>query len=55
MIVPTHFDDFFRALDDKVQFSFNVNLTGFADEVRTASRDVAIHAMELGVTCRSTG
>jgi L-ascorbate metabolism protein UlaG (beta-lactamase superfamily) len=54
-IVPTHYDDFFRKLDDKVEFSFNVNLTGFADEVRAASRDVPIHAMELGVTCRTTG
>ncbi len=55
LIVPTHYDDFFRPLEDKVQFSFNVNLTGFADEVRSASRDVPIHALELGVTCRSTG
>ena len=55
VIVPTHYDDFFRPLDDKVQFSFNVNLTGFADEVRTASRELPIHALELGVPCRSTG
>jgi L-ascorbate metabolism protein UlaG (beta-lactamase superfamily) len=57
LIVPMHYDDFFRPLDDKsdVQFSFNVNLTGFADEVRHASRDLPLHALELGVTCRSTG
>ena len=55
MIVPTHYDDFFRPLDAKVQFSFNVNLTGFADEVREASRDLPLHVLELGVTCRSTG
>ncbi|HEX5061363.1 MAG TPA: MBL fold metallo-hydrolase, partial [Kofleriaceae bacterium] len=55
VIVPTHYDDFFRRLDDKVQFSFNVNLTGFADEVRQASRDLPLHALELGVTCRTTG
>ena len=42
MIVPTHYDDFFRPLDAKAQFSFNVNLTGFADEVRTASRDLPV-------------
>ena len=53
VIVPTHYDDFFRKLDDKVQFSFNVNLTGFADEVRAASRDLPLHVLELGVTCRS--
>lgn len=55
MIVPTHYDDFFRPLDDKLQFSFNVNLTGFADEVREASRDLPLHVLELGVPCRATG
>jgi L-ascorbate metabolism protein UlaG (beta-lactamase superfamily) len=54
MIVPTHYDDFFRPLDGKAQFSFNVNLTGFADEVRSASRDIPMHALELGKTCRSS-
>jgi len=55
LIVPTHYDDFFRPLDDKMQFSFNVNLTGFADEVHAASRDLPLHVLEPGVTCRSTG
>lgn len=45
MIVPTHYDDFFRPRDQH-RFSFNVNLTGFADEVRTASRDLPIHVLE---------
>ncbi|NVB81505.1 MAG: MBL fold metallo-hydrolase [Kofleriaceae bacterium] len=55
MIVPTHYDDFFRPLDAKAQFSFNVNLTGFADEVRAASRDIPLHVLDIGVPCRSTG
>ena len=55
MIVPTHYDDFFRRLDDRMQFSFNVNFTSFADEVRAASRQLPLHTLELGVTCRSTG
>jgi hypothetical protein len=55
VIVPTHYDNFFRALDAKAEFSFNVNLTGFADEVRAASRDVPMHVLDIGVTCRSTG
>jgi len=55
VIVPTHFDDFFRPLDAKVQFSFNVNLTGFAEEVHQATKQVPIHVLELGVTCRNTG
>lgn len=54
MIVPTHYDDFFRPLNAKAQFSFNVNLTGFADEVRGASRDLPLHVLELGKTCRSS-
>ena len=41
-IIATHFDDFFRPLDAPERFSFNVNLTGFADEVRRASRDLPI-------------
>jgi L-ascorbate metabolism protein UlaG (beta-lactamase superfamily) len=55
MIVPTHYDDFFRPLEAKAQFSFNVNLTGFADEVRHASRDLPMHVIEIGVPCLSTG
>ena len=50
LIVPTHYDDFFRplGLDAEPRFSFNVNLTGFADEVRAASRDLPIATLELG-------
>ena len=44
-VVPTHYDDFFRPLSSG-RFSFNVNLTGFADEVHTASRDVAVCVIE---------
>ncbi len=55
LIVPSHYDDFFRPLHDKLQFSFNVNFTGFAEELHAASRDLSLHALELGVTCRSTG
>jgi L-ascorbate metabolism protein UlaG (beta-lactamase superfamily) len=55
IIVPAHYDNFFRPLEDKLQFSFNVNLTGFAEEARAASRDIPIHVLEPGVTCRTTG
>lgn len=40
-IVPTHYDDFFRPRSER-RFSFNVNLTGFVDEVRSASRDLPV-------------
>ncbi|HVK88121.1 MAG TPA: MBL fold metallo-hydrolase [Kofleriaceae bacterium] len=49
LIVPTHYDNFFRPLDAPTTFSFNVNLTGFADEVRTTSREIAMHTFEVGV------
>jgi L-ascorbate metabolism protein UlaG (beta-lactamase superfamily) len=48
LIVATHYDDFFRPLDAPAQFSFNVNLTAFADEVRAASRDLPVHTLEIG-------
>ena len=46
-IVPTHFDDFFRPVGDG-RFSFNVNLTGFADEVLSATAQIPIRVMEVG-------
>ncbi len=49
VLVPTHYDDFFRPLDADTHFSFNVNLTGFADEARAASRDLRVHTLEVGV------
>ncbi len=52
LIVPTHYDDFFVPLasgDGPTKFSFNVNLTGFADEVHAASREVPIETLAVGV------
>jgi L-ascorbate metabolism protein UlaG (beta-lactamase superfamily) len=48
VVVPTHYDDFFQPLELPARFSFNVNLTGFADDARTASRDLPIHTLEVG-------
>jgi len=48
LVIPTHYDDFFRPLDEPTRFSFNVNLTGFADEVRAASRELPVHTLEVG-------
>ena len=47
-IVPTHYDDFFRPLGEAPRFSFNVNLTGFCDDVHRASREPQIHVMTIG-------
>jgi L-ascorbate metabolism protein UlaG (beta-lactamase superfamily) len=54
-IVPTHYDNFFHPLGGSMELSFNVNLTGFADEVRAASRDLPMHVLPIGEPCRSTG
>ena len=50
-VVPTHFDDFFRPIGDAgppQKLSFNVNLTGFADEVRAASKDLPVRVLDVG-------
>jgi len=51
-IIPTHYDDFFRPLDAPPRFSLNVNLTGFVDEVRRASRDLPVATLEIGAPIR---
>jgi len=48
LVVPTHYDDFFQPLGAPSRFAFNVNLTGFADEVRAASRDLPVRVLEVG-------
>lgn len=47
LIVPSHFDDFFRPFGDG-KLSFNINLTGFADEVHETSHDLPIGVLEVG-------
>ena len=37
VIVPTHFDDFFTALDMPMRFTLGVDLAGFPGEVAKAS------------------
>jgi L-ascorbate metabolism protein UlaG (beta-lactamase superfamily) len=46
-VVPTHYDDFFRPVDSG-RFSFNVNLTGFADEVHAVSHSLPLYVLPLG-------
>jgi L-ascorbate metabolism protein UlaG (beta-lactamase superfamily) len=48
VIVPTHFDNFFTPLGESKALSFNVNLTGFADEVHAATREVPVRVLEVG-------
>jgi L-ascorbate metabolism protein UlaG (beta-lactamase superfamily) len=39
VVVASHFDDFFRALEDPMGFSLNVNLAAFPDEIAAVSAD----------------
>jgi L-ascorbate metabolism protein UlaG (beta-lactamase superfamily) len=48
VVIPTHYDDFFRPLTAPLDFSLNVNLTHFADEVREVSSDFTLHALSPG-------
>ena len=60
-IVPIHYDDFFQPLAAPAangagtagerpapRFSLNVNLTGFAEDVHRASRELSIATLEVG-------
>jgi L-ascorbate metabolism protein UlaG (beta-lactamase superfamily) len=46
VVVPHHHDDFFRPLDQAMELSFNVDLAGAVDEVRRASREVAVATLD---------
>ncbi len=45
VVIPQHFDDFFRPLDGEMGFSLNVNLGGFVEEVRRVSRDFTVRTL----------
>jgi L-ascorbate metabolism protein UlaG (beta-lactamase superfamily) len=47
VVVPHHYDNFFQPLSAPMRFSFNVNLAGFADEVRRVSRDFSVCTLPL--------
>ncbi len=47
VIVPTHYDDFFRPLDASMGLSTNVNLAHVPDEVGAISRDFQVAALPL--------
>jgi L-ascorbate metabolism protein UlaG (beta-lactamase superfamily) len=45
LVIPHHFDDFFRPLGAEMGFSLNVNLGGFVEEVRRVSADFAVRTL----------
>ncbi len=50
VVVPHHFDDFFRPFDAPFAYSLNVNLAAFPDEIRAVSRDFELRALAMGQT-----
>lgn len=48
VIVPHHYDDFFRPLDAPMRFSLNVNLAGFLDEVHAVAPGLPVRTVEIG-------
>lgn len=48
VVVASHFDDFFRPVDDPLGFSLNVNLAAFPEEIGAVTRDVTVAAMTPG-------
>ncbi|MDP9325580.1 MAG: hypothetical protein M3O87_03485, partial [Candidatus Dormibacteraeota bacterium] len=46
-VVASHFDDFFRMVDDPMGFATNVHLAGVPDEIARVSRDFQVAALPL--------
>jgi len=55
VVVPHHYDSFFRPLSEAMEFSFNVNFGGFAEEVRAVSGDIAIRTLDMLQTVGRAG
>jgi L-ascorbate metabolism protein UlaG (beta-lactamase superfamily) len=47
VVVPTHYDDFFRPLDAELGLTLNVKLARVPDEVARVSRDVEVAALPI--------
>jgi L-ascorbate metabolism protein UlaG (beta-lactamase superfamily) len=46
VVLAHHHDDFFRPLEAPMQLSFNVNVSGFVDEVARVSRSLEVRVLE---------
>jgi L-ascorbate metabolism protein UlaG (beta-lactamase superfamily) len=45
LVIPHHWDDFFRPLDAPLGFSLNVDVAGFLDEVAAVSKDIEVRTL----------
>jgi L-ascorbate metabolism protein UlaG (beta-lactamase superfamily) len=48
VVIPCHYDDFFRRLDQPMGFTVDVDVAGFVDEITRVSSDVAVRTLRLG-------
>lgn len=46
LVVPHHHDDFFRPVEDPMDFSLNVHLASFCEDVETAAPDLPVRTMQ---------
>jgi len=46
LIIPHHYDDFFQPIEEPINFSLNVNLSSFIDEVRAVSDEPLVGTLE---------
>ncbi|HEY8493870.1 MAG TPA: MBL fold metallo-hydrolase [Myxococcota bacterium] len=52
VIVPHHFDDFFRPLEAPFAYSLNVNLAAWPEEIARVSRDFELRTLQPGERVR---
>lgn len=52
VVVPHHFDDFFRPIDAPLAYSLNVNLAAWPEEIARVSRDFELRALAVGECVR---
>ena len=54
VLVPHHYDDFFRPLDAPMGFSLNVGVARLPEEIAAVSRDFELRALRLGEVVRGS-
>ena len=47
IVIPHHFDNFFRSTSEPLSFLLNVNLGGFVEEVRQVSSEFEVRTVEM--------
>jgi len=52
VVVASHYDDFFRPLDQPMGFSLNVNLGALPGEIAAVSSDIAVATLPAPATAQ---